>query len=73
MQKTDIDGQKIDNSSLDIYRIIIAIFKLLDKLGYSCFFQKTFLFAKISIKVVFSMLFFIFSNADAQFAEKDFT
>ena len=50
--------------------MIIAIFQILDKLGHFCFFQKTFLFPKISMKVVFGMLFFTFSNLDMQFGKK---
>ena len=41
---------------------MIAAFQVFDKLGYSCFFQKTFLLAEISIEVVFGIFFLIFSN-----------
>ena len=42
----------------------IAAFQIVDKLGCSWFFQKTFLLADISIKVVLGMPFLIFSNID---------
>ena len=50
--------------------MVIATFQVVDKLSRSQFFWKTFLLADISIKVLLDMLFFSFSNADVQFAEK---
>ena len=64
MQRTNVSAQKIDGSSLLTYGIIIAAFQVLDKLGRSSFFQKTFLLADISIKVVSDMPFLTFNNAD---------
>ena len=61
---TNVGVQKIDRSWLATYSIVIAVFKVVDKLGRSWFFEKTFLLANISMKVVPDMLFFTFSNAD---------
>ena len=49
---------------------IIAGFQVINKLGRAQFFQKSFLLANITIKVVLEMLFLIFSNVNIQFAEK---
>ena len=68
---TNVGVQNIDGSSLVIYGIVIAAFQVINKLGCSRFFQKTFLPADISIKVVLGMLFLTLSNADVQFAEKE--
>ena len=38
IQKTNIGAQKIDNSSLETYSIVIAAFQILNKLSYSWFF-----------------------------------
>ena len=73
VQKTDVGTQKIDKSLLATYGMIIAAFQVVNKLGCSWFFQKTFLPANISMGMVFSMLFLIFSNTDVQFAEKELT
>ena len=73
VQKTNIGAQKIDNSSLATYGIVIAVFYILDKLGCSWFIQKTFLLANINIKVVLSMFFLTFCNADVQFVKKELT
>ena len=70
---TNVGTQKIDKSSLAIYAIVIAAFKVVDKLGCSWFFQETFLLADINIEVVLGMPFLTFSNADVQFAEKKLT
>ena len=61
---TNVGAQKIDGSSLATYDIVIAAFQIVDKLSRSRFFQKTFLPADISMKVVLGMPFLILSNAD---------
>ena len=73
VQKTNVSAQKIDVSSVETYGIVITAFQVLNKLGCSRFFYKTFLLADISIKMVLSMLFLIFSNADIQFIKKKLT
>ena len=73
VRMTNVGAHKIDGSSLAIYGMVIAGFQVVDKLGCSWFFQKTFLLADISMKVVFDMFFLIFSNADVKFAEKKLT
>ena len=70
---TDVGVQKIDGSSLATYSMVIAAFQVVNKLGCSWFFQKTFLLADISMEVILSMLFLTLSNADIQFAEKKLT
>ena len=72
-QKTDIGVQKIDGSSLATYRMVIAAFQVIDKLGRARFFQETFLLADTTMEVVLGMPFLTLSNADIQFAEKELT
>ena len=72
-QRTDVRAQKIDESSLDIFRIVIAGFQVLDKEDRTWFFQKTFLLANTTIEVVLGMLFLTLSNTDIQFVEKELT
>ena len=64
VQKTNIDAWKIDGSLLKIYNIVIHAFHTLNKLGNTWFFQETFLLANISMKVVLSMFFLTFNNAN---------
>ena len=61
---TDVGVQKIDGSILKIFRMVLASFQVKDKLGRARFFQETFLLTDISAKVVLSMPFLTFSNAD---------
>ena len=69
-QKTDIGAQKIDDSPLVTYGILLADFSIQNKLGKVWFFEKTFLLADTSIEVVLKMSFFTFWNANMQFVEK---
>ena len=68
--KTAVGAQKIDGSSLRTFVMVIAGFQVEDKLGKARFFQKSFLLAETSMKVVLGMSFLTLSNADIQFAEK---
>ena len=61
---TNVGVQKIDESSLASYGMIIAAFQVVNKLGCSQFFQGTFLLANISIEVVLGILFLTLNNAD---------
>ena len=72
-QKTDGGAQKINESSLDTFEMVIAGFQIIDKLGRARFFQETFLLADTTIEVVLGMPFLTLSNADIQFAEKELT
>ena len=56
--------QKIDNSTFEMFGIVLASFQVEDKLKKVCFFQKTFLLADFSIGLVLEMLFLTLSNAD---------
>lgn len=56
-QKTDIRAQKIDESSLATYKIVITEFQISDKLDKAYFFQKTFLLIDTSIDIILGMLF----------------
>lgn len=62
--KIDIDDQKIDDSALMTYYMAIVRFLLKDKLRRDWFFEKIFLLANISMKIVLKMPFFTFVNAD---------
>lgn len=55
-------SQKIDNTMLDIYKIVIIAFFITDKINRVKFFEKIFLVINIILKVVFGMSFLIFST-----------
>ena len=70
---TNIRVQKIDNSTFEIFEMVLASFQVEDKLEKPRFFQKTFLLADPSIEVVLKILVLTFSNADIKFAQKKLT
>ena len=73
VRHTDVGAQKIDGSTLQTFGMVLANFRMEDKLGRTRFFQETFLLADISAEVVLGMPFLTLSNADVQFVEKELT
>ena len=61
---TDVEAQKIDDSTFETFGIVQASFQIEDKLGRIRFFQEMFLLADISTEVVVSMSFLTLSNID---------
>ena len=67
--KTNVRAQKIDDSTLKTFGIVIADFQVEDKGGRPRFFQETFLVANTKFEMVLRMLFLKISNADIAFGE----
>lgn len=61
---TGIDAQDINESTLEIYDIVITRLSIQDKLGKIHFFDENFLLADTRIKVVLEMSFLALSNID---------
>ena len=53
VRSTNVGAQKIDNITLDTYEIVIVVFLIKDKANQIKFFEKTFLVADVSPKIVF--------------------
>lgn len=70
ISKTDVGAQKIDDSPLVIYRMVLAGFSVKNNLGKVWFFEKTFWLAITSMEVVLEMFFLIFLNVNMEFLEK---
>lgn len=68
--KTNISIQKIDTLALTTFEIIMVGFQLQVKLKKARFFQKAFLMAEISKKMVFKISFLTFNNIDIGFINK---
>ena len=73
MQKTNVGAQKTDRSILKTYGIVIAGFQVQDKFEKTRFFQKSFLVADTSMKVIFRMSFLIFNKVEVDFVERKLT
>ena len=71
IRPTDVRAQKIDNTTLDTYGMVVAAFSVTDKANQVRFFKKTFLVANVSPEVVFGMHFFTLSNANIDFLDRD--
>lgn len=67
IQKTNIGIQIIDNIILEIYKIIVFTFSILDKDYKKRFFEENFLLANIKSDIVFKILFLTISNASINF------
>ena len=67
----DVEVQKIDRTILDIYKIVVVAFSVVDKANQVGFFEKTFLVANISLEVVFGMFFLTLSSADIDFSDQE--
>ena len=70
---TDINTQKIDNSALRIYGMLIAGFSNQNKTGKVWYFEETFWLTDISMKIVLKISFLDLKNAYIQFDTKSFT
>ena len=62
--KLTLRNKKVDKSNLQRFKIIIAIFQVLDKFDKAFVFKKLLLLVDINIKIVLKISFFTFSNID---------
>ena len=67
IKPTDVEAQKIDNTTLEIYGMIVAAFSVEDKANQVRFFEETFLVANVSPEIVLGMLFLTLSGANIDF------
>lgn len=63
----NVKAQKINSSTIEIFKIVLTCFQIWDKLKKFQFFQKLFLLANINIKVWLEILFGTLSNIDILF------
>lgn len=66
-QTTNIGAQKINNTTLKTYKIIILTFFISNKDSRKKFFKDSFLLADIKSDVVLKMLFLVINNVDIDF------
>ncbi len=52
IHKTDVDTQKIDGTTLKIYKMVVSIFFMSNKDGREKFFEESFLLANIKLDIV---------------------
>lgn len=69
VQKIDVDVQKIYNSALVTFEMVIAVFLVNDKEEKIRFFMKIFLLANINLDVILRILYLTSIKADIRFLE----
>ncbi len=69
--KTNVGAQKIDDTTLKTYGIVVSNFSVSDKDNRERFFEESFLLADVKLDVVLEMLFLTISNTDVDFQAWD--
>ena len=67
IRPTDVRAQIINGNTLETYGMVVAAFLVEDKANWVRFFEKTFLVANVSPKVVLGIPFLILSGANVDF------
>ena len=65
----DIRAQKIDGTTLNTYKMVLAAFLVTHKANQVKFFKETFLIANISLEVVIEIFFLILNSANIDFLD----
>ena len=68
---TNVEALKINNTIVEIYKIVVPIFSILDKDGKERFFEESFLLADINPDVMLRMSFLTISNVYVDFQAWD--
>ena len=68
--KTNVGVQKMDDSTLEIFGMVIIDFQIEDKIDRPRFFQEIYLRDNIKFEVISEMLFLKLSNVDISFDKK---
>ena len=71
VRATNVGTQKIDGTTLQMYRMVVAAFSVTDQADRIRFFEETFLIANVSPDVVFEMPFFTLSGADVDSPKRE--
>lgn len=67
----NIRTQKIDGIILDIYKMIVVTFLIINQANRVRFFIETFLVVNVSLKIVIRMFFLILNNTNINFLEQE--
>ena len=69
--KTNIRAQKIEDTTLETYGIVVSTFSMSDKESRERFFEESFLLASLKSDTVLGMPFLTMSNADVDFQARN--
>ena len=68
---TDVGGQKIDGSTLDTHKMVVAAFSVVDKANRVRFFEKIFRVANVSLEIVLKMPFLTLNGVNVDFSGRE--
>ncbi len=71
IRKTNVGAQKIDGTTLKIYKMVVSTFSVSDKDRRERCFEESFLLANVRPDIVLAMPFLTMSNADVDFQARD--
>ena len=71
VRTTNVGTQKIDGTTLETNRMMVAAFSVTDQANKIKFFEETFLVANVSPDMVLEMLFFILNSANVDFSKRE--
>ena len=71
VQIINIGAQKIDGTTFETYKIVVAAFLVTDQADKIRFFEETFLVANVNRNIVLEMSFLILSNVNVDFSKKE--
>ena len=70
IKSINISIQKIDDTIFKTYKIVVAVFSVINCINKIRFFKKIFLVANISLDVIFKILFLTLNGANIDFPKK---
>ena len=71
VRTTNVSAQKINSTTFETYRMMIAAFSVTDQANRIRFFEETFIVANICPDVVFGIPFLTLSGADIDFPKRE--
>ena len=71
IRKTNVEAQKIDDTTLETYKMIVSTFSVLDKDRRERFYEKSFLLAVVSPDIVLGIPFLTMSNIGIDFQARN--
>ena len=70
MQTTNLGTEKINDTTLETYEMMVAAFLMTNQTNKVKFFEEIFLVANVSLKVILKMPFLTLSSADVDFPKR---
>lgn len=71
ISKTNVKSQKINDTTLETYTMVVSIFSMSDKDDWMRFFEKNFLFVNEKLNIVLVISFLTIDNANVNFTTTD--